>query len=67
MSTKNKQDIELWINGGGEVFTITRTRDESSDLIDQQYGADAKIAIVDIPSLNQFMQRDTEEKDELQN
>lgn len=63
MSTKNKQDIELWING--EVFTITRTRDESSDLIDQQYGADSRIAIVDISSLNQFMQRGTEEKDEL--
>ena len=60
MSTKNKQDIELWING--DIFTITRTRDEASDLIDQQYGADARIAIVDIPSLNQFMQRGTEEK-----
>lgn len=60
MSTKNKQDIELWING--EVFTITRTIDKATDLIDQQYGADAKIAIVDIPSLNQFMQRGTEEK-----
>ena len=59
MSTKNKQDIELWING--EVFTITRTRDEASDLIAQQHDADAKITIVDIPSLNQFMQRDTEE------
>lgn len=59
MSTKNKQDIELWING--EVFTLTRARDEASDLIDQQYGADAKITIVDIASLNQFMQRDTEE------
>lgn len=59
MSTKSKQDIELWING--EVFTITRTRDEASDLIAQQHGADAKITIVDIPSLNQFMQRDTEE------
>lgn len=63
MSTKNKQNIELWING--KVFTITRTRDEASNLIDQQHGANARIAIVDIPSLNQFMQRGTEEKDEL--
>lgn len=59
MSTMNKQDIELWING--EVFTITRTRDEASDLIDQQYSADARITIVDIPTLNQFMQRGMEE------